>query len=79
MRRGERNSQEDQQLRGRTRGISVRDSGQADSRCLTIEQPGVAPTESKQGLACAFTHPRHQPDFISQGMAIRAGIRRPRA
>lgn len=79
MRRGERNSQEDRQLRGRTRGISVRDSGQADSRCLTIEQPGVAPTESKQGLACAFTHPRHQPDFISQGMAIRAGIRRPRA
>lgn len=36
---GERNIQEGQQLRDRVSRMSVRDSGQADSRCLTIEHP----------------------------------------
>lgn len=35
--------------------------------------------ESKQDLACDFTHPCHQLYFISEGVAAGAGIRRPRA
>lgn len=40
---------------------------------MMTEQPGAAPWESKQDLACGSTHPCHQLYFVSRGVAVRGG------